>query len=221
MAARTKRGPGRYDRSQPAAERRAEQRLRLLGAAARVFAQRGYARASVAAIVRQSRMSRRTFYEHFDDLSTALLAVYDLAATTLFEAVEARVRAEHEPIAKLGAGVQAFLALYADNAALARVLNREIRAAGPSHAKRHEATLARFAGLISEGVAEAHVAGLAARAPDELTVYTIVAGIEAVAMRHLDRGEERKLLDAAPKLVELIMCAFGAGPPSAAATRAR
>ena len=221
MAARSKRGPGRYDRSQPAAARRAEQRLRLLAAAARVFAQRGYARASVAAIVRQSRMSRRTFYEHFGDLSSALLAVYDLAATTLFETVEARVRAEHEPLAKLSAGVHAFVALYADNAALARVLNREIRAAGPSHAKRHEATLARFAGLISEGVADAHAAGMAARAPDELTVYTLVAGIEAAAMRHLDRGEEQKLLDAAPKLVELIMYAFGATAPLAAATQAR
>jgi AcrR family transcriptional regulator len=201
-------GPGHYDRTLTRSERLAEQRQRLIEAATDVFARRGYSSASVEVIVRRAHMSRRTFYEHFDDLSDALLAVYDYASTMLFNEVDARVQRANGPIDKVRAGVGAYLEQYAENADLARVLAREIRAAGPKHALRHQKTLARFADLISVGVAEAFARGLAGRPPDELTVYALVAGIEAAGMRYLERGEETRLHEAAPKLVELVVRAF-------------
>src|SRR5262245_23747833 len=62
-----KRGPGKYDRGSSPEQRRAEQRRALILAALEAFATKGYANTSVGVIVRRAGMSRRTFYEHFQE----------------------------------------------------------------------------------------------------------------------------------------------------------
>lgn len=201
-------GRGRYDRQQPSGERYDEQRARLLSAAADVFATKGFADASVEDVVVIAGMSRRTFYEHFDDLRDALMQVHEMAASMCFRAVEERVRAETDPVAKLRAGVFAFLQMLSQHAPLARVVFREVRAAGREFEVRREAMLARFVSLLFEGVAEAHAAGIASRAPDELTLYALVSAMEAVGMRYIERREESRATEAAPALAELVIRAF-------------
>jgi AcrR family transcriptional regulator len=201
-------GPGSYDRQRSSEERRAEQRERLLSAASAVFAKDGYARASVDAIVERARMSRRTFYEHFTDLSDVFLHVYEQAAGMLLRVVEDAIRQKTGPVEKLEAGIVAYLRSFQLNADIARVMHREIRAAGPAHALRHELAVLRFANLLSEGVVEAYARGLTTRPPSETTVYALVAGLEAVGMRYVDRGDESRIMDAAPELIELVLRAF-------------
>jgi AcrR family transcriptional regulator len=177
-------------------------------AAMEVFANEGYARASVDAIVERARMSRRTYYEHFSDLSDALAQVFDYAAAFMFHTVESAIREKQEPVEQVEAGIRAYLTSFQDHADLARVLHREIRAAGPQHVARHELAVLRFGNLISQGVTEAYARGVASRAPDEMTVYALVAGLEAVGMRYVDRGEESRIMEAAPRLVDLVLRAF-------------
>lgn len=199
---------GRYDRSLTPEQRKREQRRRLLESAAKVFAQRGFAGATVEAIVDRAGMSRRTFYEHFDDVRDVLLTLHDRAASLAFRFVEMAVRAEDEPIAQLRAGVTAFLGIVAEHADLARVLFREVRAAGPEHELRREAVLARYVTLLFERLSQAHAQRLVARAPDELTLYAVVSGIESVAMRYVAHREEARVLDAVDGLTQLIVRAF-------------
>ncbi|HMJ13743.1 MAG TPA: TetR/AcrR family transcriptional regulator [Polyangiaceae bacterium] len=209
VSARARReGPGSYDRQASSEQRRAEQRARLLAAANAVFARDGYARASVDAIVERARMSRRTFYEHFNDISDIFLHVYDQAASVLLRVVDSAIRQKKDPVEKLEAGVVAYLQTFQQNADIARVIHREIRAAGPAHALRHELAVMRFASLLSEGVVEAYARGSATRAPTETTVYALVAGLEAVGVRYVDRGEESRIMEAAPELIELVLRAF-------------
>ena len=196
-------GPGRYDRNQSRDERRAEQRRRLIQAAAEVFASRGYAAASVDQIIRRVRMSRRTFYEHFRDLKHALFEVYEGGAKQLFENVEGAIRAQRHPVAKVREGIIAYLTSMRDYAPLARVLYHEIRAAGPETAVRHDAMRSRFVSMWMEGIRRAYEAGHARRLPDEITVYAMAAAIEAVALRYVDRGEEDRVLEAVPSLLAL------------------
>ncbi len=201
-------GRGKYDRGQSAAERHEEQRLRLLGAAAEIFGARGFANASVADIVTEAGMSRRTFYEHFDDLRDVLLQVHERAANLAFRFIEARVRETSDPISRVTAGIEAFFTLIAGQGALARVLFREVRAADPKNEGLHEAMLSRFVGLLFEGVADAYAKGEAKRPPDELTIFALVSAMEAVAMRYVARREEQRAIEAAPMLVELVVRAF-------------
>jgi AcrR family transcriptional regulator len=203
-----RKGPGRYDRASTPEKRRAEQRRALIAAALEVFATKGYASTSVGAIVRRARMSRRTFYEHFAGLADALLAAYDLAVSVLYSHVERAVRGRDDPIEKLHAGVDAYLTMFGHNAALTRVLYREIRAAGPAHAARHQASVARFVALFMEAVSEAHVRGVASRPADELTAFALISSLEAVGSRYIERGEETRILEASPAMVELVLRAF-------------
>ena len=56
------------------------QRERLLRAAAREFADRGYAGASSESISRRAGMSKATFYEHFANKEECMLALFDMGA---------------------------------------------------------------------------------------------------------------------------------------------
>lgn len=201
-------GRGKYDRSRSHDERQREQLHRLLEAAARVFAERGYANATVEAIVTAAGMSRRTFYEHFDDLKSCLLTLHDKASRNVFRAVEAHVRAQPDPEAQTRAGVEAMLGGVARFPALARVMFRELRAAGPEFEAQHHAMMARFCALVHEGVASAHALGRTTLPPDELRVFALVSAMEAVAMRYVLRGEEERALEAAPVLVDMIRRTF-------------
>ncbi|MFT3770214.1 MAG: helix-turn-helix domain-containing protein [Minicystis sp.] len=197
-------------RSQTSAERQKDQRRRLLRAAAEIFAAQGFARANVEAIVDKAGMSRRTFYEHFTSLEDILLQLHDRAASAAFRYVEAVVRSldGDDPLARLRAAVAAFLGVVAEHPDLSRVVFREVRAAGPDLEVRRDVVLGRYVTLLFEQLATAHARGLVGRPPDELTLYTLVAGAESVAMRYVSRGETARAQEAVPTLVELLLRAF-------------
>jgi hypothetical protein len=91
---------------------------------------------------------------------------------------------------------------------LSRVVFREVRAAGPDLEVRRDVVLGRYVALLFECLSKAHARGVLSRAPDELTIYTLVAGVESVAMRYVARNEAARAVEAAPALVELILRAF-------------
>lgn len=201
-------GRGKYDRRVSPEDRAKEQRRRLFQAATKVFAKKGFAGATVDAIVAEAGCSRRTFYEHFDDLKDVLLLLHDRIANASFRVIEQCVRAEHHPNEQLRAAVEAFMGLIVHFSDQSRVLFREVRAAGPEHEVRREAVLARFAALLSEGVTRANAMGVAAKPPDELRIFALVAAMEAVAMRYVERRDEGRALEAAPPLVDMVIRTF-------------
>jgi hypothetical protein len=92
---------------------------------------------------------------------------------------------------------------------IARVMFREVRAAGPEFEKIHEQMMARFAKLVESGVQRAWDEGRTTRPPDELRVFALVSAMEAVGMRFVMRGEEAKALEAAPILIDMVQKVFG------------
>jgi len=206
-------GRGKYDRARSADERHKEQLARLLDAAGQVFAETGWADATVEAIVTRAGMSRRTFYEHFDDLKDCLLAFHQKATRRAFKAVELAVQtADPKPGQRLRMGVAGFLGGIGMFPHVARVLFRVVRSAGPEFETVHEQMMARFAKLVYDGVADAHALGRTELPPDELRVFALVSAMEAVAMRYVLRGEESKAMEAAPILIDMVQRAFGGTP---------
>ena len=205
-------GRGKYDRSRSPDERQKEQRRRLLDAAGHVFAEVGWADATVEAIVNRAGMSRRTFYEHFDDLKDCLLILHQKVSKVSFRAVESSVHAQTDPEAKLTMGITAFLGGIAMFPHMARVMFRVVRSAGPEFEAVHEQMMARFTKLVLEGVEYSFHAGGRGRMPAdgqlELRVFALVSGMEAVAMRYVLKGEESKALEAGPVLVDMVQKTF-------------
>jgi AcrR family transcriptional regulator len=186
-----------------------DQRRRLFAAATKVFARRGFAAATIDQVVAEAGVSRRTFYEHFDDLTDILVQLHERLASAAFRAIEMSVRSTEDPDAQLRAGVAALLGLIASFGDQARILFREIRAAGPEHELRREALLGRFAALLFEGVARSHAMGIAKRPPDELRIFALVAAMEAVGMRYVDRNDEARAVEAVDPLVDMVARTFG------------
>jgi AcrR family transcriptional regulator len=204
-------GRGKYDRTRTPDQRNKEQLHRLLDAAGLVFAEMGWADATVEAIVTRAGMSRRTFYEHFDDLKDCLQTFHQRATRQAFKAVEIAVgNAEStKPGEQLRTGVTGFLDGIRMFPHVARVIFRVVRSAGPEFEAAHEQMMSRFGKLVYDGVEAAHAAGHTELPPDELRVFALVSAMEAVAMRYVLRGEESQAIEAAPVLINMVQRVFG------------
>jgi len=202
-------GTGKWDRSHTTPERRGEQRAKILAATTSVVASRGLSKTTVQHVIDVAGVGRRTFYEHFDDLPSAVLTLHTETGRLLFQAVESAVAAAPAgPVEKIRAGVHAILAMIAANEDLARVLFVEVRSLGPEHEVRREAVVQRFSAFLLEGIARAHASGDVSRPPDELTVFALVSAVEAVALRYVYRQEAARAVEATQALVELVLRAF-------------
>ncbi|MBW8483038.1 TetR/AcrR family transcriptional regulator [Actinomadura parmotrematis] len=141
------RGRHRLTREQVAAS----QRDRLLHGMIEVVADQGYARSSVADVLKRARVSRETFYEHFTDKRHCFLDAYQRAAGEMVAVVAAAVEdaAGGTPLERFSAGLTAYLAGLARDGARARVFLLEIYAAGPEAALERYAVQRRFIGIIT------------------------------------------------------------------------
>ena len=84
------RGPGRPPRAEAG---EGDSRVRLLDAAAKVFAERGYKSASVDAVVAEAGLSKGTFYWNFDSKEELFFALLDERIDQPFRAMMDFVRA--------------------------------------------------------------------------------------------------------------------------------
>nr|WP_043826456.1 TetR/AcrR family transcriptional regulator [Rhodococcus opacus] len=78
----------------PVAARKAERRSRFLEAALTVFAEKGYAKSSVADICAAADLARGQFYDEFRSREDLLLAVYDQVQSDAREAMVAALAKE-------------------------------------------------------------------------------------------------------------------------------
>jgi AcrR family transcriptional regulator len=127
-----------------------EIRARLLGAMARLAADKGYAAVTIDDLARAARISKRTFYDHFADKEACLLAAYDAAATTVYDAAE-RAAQEHAPRgwrAQVDTVIATYLKALAAQPEMTRVFLVEIQAAGPQALEHHLAVDLRYAELV-------------------------------------------------------------------------
>lgn len=127
------------------------QRERLLEAAVRVVASKGYGATTVADLTKQAGISRTTFYEMFDDKEACFLAAYDSAADALVRRVTVAYEAEESWPARARAGLAALLGAMAEEPELARLALVEVGAAGPAAQRRYRAALQRLTPFFDEG----------------------------------------------------------------------
>ena len=164
------------------------QRSRLLAAAAVAVDEEGYARTTVARITARARVSRRTFYELFDDREACLDAlIEDVVATVEGEIVHASLAglAWRE---RVRGGLLAILSFFDREPALARVCLVQSLRGGPRVLKRREQILARLAAVLDEGRGERGAKG--AGGVTELTAEGLIGAALAIAHTRVQRGPD-------------------------------
>src|SRR5712672_2219996 len=110
-----------------AREHRNDKRARILDAAVKVFAERGYFSSTVAEIARAAGVADGTIYLYFKSKDDVLLRLFDEKMTELLAEAKAAAGQEGSAAARLSRLVQLHLALVERDPALAQVLIIELR----------------------------------------------------------------------------------------------
>ena len=109
------------------------QQARMLHAITRAVAEKGYAKVTVADVVGLAGVSRRTFYEHFDDVEDCFVAAYETATRELLGEVGAAVRATttKDWRTRFEVAIVAYVEGLASDPHMARACLVDVQGAGP------------------------------------------------------------------------------------------
>jgi AcrR family transcriptional regulator len=173
----------------------------MLAAMAEAVGEKGYGPVAVADVIARAGVSRKTFYEHFDNKEECFLAAYDAGVELMLDAIDAAIRdaAPGGPLAIARAGTARYLETLAANPAFARTFLIEVPGAGPRALERRARVHARFA----EQLATIHRAARGGGDPPPHVFRACVGAIHELVTDHvLHHGAETlpELLDA---LVEI------------------
>jgi AcrR family transcriptional regulator len=188
----------------------AMQRGRMLTAMMEVCAERGVAGATVAHVVGRSGVSRRTFYEAFEDREDCFLAAFDQAveqaAGRVLDVYDAEDRWSH----RIRVGLVALLSFLEDEPAAGRLLVVESLGGGPRALERRSQTLAVLIAAIDAGREEARTD---ANTPP-LAAEGVVGAVCAVLHARLCGRDGTSLIGLVNQLMSMIVLPY-LGPAAA------
>lgn len=203
--------PASTQRGDPADQRaRPTTRERIIGAAAEVFAEKGYRRSAVDDIVGRSGTSKGSFYHFFPSKEGIFLAVLERLGSLLLERVSGDVERTSGALDRVGAALGAALSLLEEHRTLARILVVEAPALGHGFDARLFALHRRFAGFIASRLDDAVREGDIPPLDTELAAYAWLGAVHEIVLRWLHVGQGERLTDAVPELRRLLLRSIGA-----------
>src|ERR1700722_12111550 len=165
------------------------QRRRLLLAVGEVLADGGVEAATVGSISRRAGVSRRTFYEVFEDREACFLAAFEQAIERIGEDIGPAYDRQDTWSAAIRAGLLALLEQFDEHPELARMCVVETLRAGPEVLRRRCRVIEALVAVVDKGRA------VAESEPLPLTAEGVVGG--ALSVLHA------RLLENGGPLVEL------------------
>jgi AcrR family transcriptional regulator len=167
-----------------------DHRDRLLAGMAAAVRARGFRGATLADVVREAHVSRRTFYEHFTDPVDCYCAVLEQVAERTMADIAAAVAGDGTPEERLDRAVGGYLAALEAEPLLMRSFLRELHLTG-ERGRRLLATVNERAGqTIHQLVEEARVreTDMELHPVDVDTARMIASGIVQMALIAQDEG---------------------------------
>ncbi len=107
-----------------------DHRHRLLDGMCRAVAAKGYAETTIADIVREAAVSRRTFYEHFGTKADCLIALYEAASHNALKVLRSAIDPQRSWQTQVEQAMTAYLGCLALDPVLLRTLFIEILGLG-------------------------------------------------------------------------------------------
>ena len=177
-----------------------EHRGRLLRAIAQSVAAKGYADTTIADVVREAGVSRRTFYEQFSDKSECFIALYEAASHGALQVLRDAIDPQHGWEEQLERALAAYLGSMAANPVLLRTLFIEILALGPEGLEARRRVNRELADFMVSVVN-------AADSPHRVTpplAMAVVGGIHELVLQAIEQGREEKLAELTGAAAELV-----------------
>lgn len=163
-----------------------EHRQRLLEAMSHAVADKGYADTTIGDIATLARVSKRTFYEHFDSKAQCLIALYEAASHQAIKVLKQSLDREQDWHDQVEQTLRAYFETLASNPVLLRTLFIEILGLGAEGL----AARRRVNQALADFIVEVVYAGQPKRARSNPLVADmamgIVGGINELVLRAIE-----------------------------------
>jgi TetR/AcrR family fatty acid metabolism transcriptional regulator len=180
-----------------------DKRARILEAAIKVFAERGFHTATVAEIARAAGVADGTIYLYYKSKDDLLLRLFDEKMTELLEEARTALLAEKTAPARLRRFIQLHLALVERNPDLASVLIVELRQSAQFLKAADRNKLAAYVDLIAEVVKAGQESGELLDLVSPATAKRAIFGaLDELALGFLLSGRKSNLRKTAAEVAE-------------------
>jgi len=175
------------------------------------FSAKGYHNTKVSDIVREAGVAQGTFYLYFDSKANLFAALLDEFIALITEAVNAigvDMDAINTPVqfaARIRTAVERILAVYRDNAALARIVFREGSSLDAETADRWQQALDRLAEIGTVVMEQGIAKGLIPPQNAKIVPYCVLGMYERVAYRWLVEDQSMDVSELAEALTRFEM----------------
>lgn len=193
-AGRTRLPPGRHGLPRDFVAE--NQRERLLNGVVEAVAADGYNATTIGRIAEASKISRKTFYEHFEDKEDCFLAAYEMIDAHVGAAMLAAAGPKEPWPDRVEARLAAVLDILSRDPAVARFYLVEPLAAGGEVAARYRDAMQLLAELLRP---DSGPSGVDAEVHDQ----ALMGGITTLIRRRLAAGDPTSLPSLLPDLVDL------------------
>jgi AcrR family transcriptional regulator len=196
---------------------RAGYRQRIIRGLATALGEKGLGETTVADIVGNARVSKRTFYEYFDGKSDCFAALILSITDGMLDLIATAVGREDTWEDRVRAAVRTYMEAAASQPNLTRTLVLEVQAGGPEAMRVRREAVRRYADLFRRLSEQAAAEREDIRELDEPLATALAAGINELMLETVEDGRTDRLSEVVDSSVELIR-AVAMCPPEDAAT---
>ena len=185
-----------------------ETRSRILEAAVKVFASKGYHDTKVDDIVSQSQTSKGSFYFYFPSKQDIFLALVDTFADLLESRLRERLSAEESGTARVDIALHVCLETFGQYRSLAKIALVQATGLGTAFEEKRQAVNQRFIEIVRENLDAAVAEGSIPLLDTEVAACAWVGALNEIVLRWVYSGRpdpERSL----PALRKLLLQSVG------------
>jgi AcrR family transcriptional regulator len=189
-----------------------EHHHRLLEGMAHAVAAKGYAETTIADIVSEASVSRRTFYEHFATKAECLIALYEASSRNALHVLRDAIDPAHEWQTQVEHALAAYLGCMAQNPVLVRTLFIEILglgAEGLAARRRVNDEIAQFMLGIINGTARGKGR---AKPMSRAMAVAVVGGINELVLQYIEQDRVARLVELVAPASQLLRAVAAPAP---------
>jgi len=166
-----------------------ETRTRILEAAVKVFATKGYHNTKVDDIVSESKTSKGSFYFYFPSKQDIFLALVDTFAELLESRLHARIDSEPSGMARLDLALHVCLETFGQYRGLAKIAFVQATGLGLAFEEKRRAVNDRFIEIIKNNLDEAVAEGSIPALDTEVAACAWMGALNEIVLRWVYTGQ--------------------------------
>ncbi|MSQ32840.1 MAG: TetR/AcrR family transcriptional regulator [Dehalococcoidia bacterium] len=187
-------------------------RERILEAASKVLAERGYQRANLDEIISLSGTSKGSFYFHFPSKEQMVVGLLDQLSARLVKKVEQSLEKEERPLRRIALAIDTLMYTFSRRRKLAQMLLVNVAGQGKAMDRKFLPVHRRFAALIQRELDLAVAAGAIPPQDTALASQMWLGALHEVILRWLLAEHPTALSEALPALRALLLRSVGVDP---------